>query len=63
MECWVCETSVHWGFFRRRSAIFCEGDQQFCDSDQESEHSDAGVGTVSEVIEMVKRKGEIVSRG
>jgi hypothetical protein len=45
-----------WGFFRRRSAIFCEGDQQFCDSDQESERSDAGFGIVSEVIEMVKEK-------
>ena len=47
-----------WGFFRRRSAIFCEGDQQFCDSDQESERSDAGFGIVSEVIGMVKEKVE-----
>jgi len=46
----------NWGFFRRRSAIFREGDQQFCDSDQESERSDAGFGIVSEVIEMVKEK-------
>ena len=45
-----------WGFFRRRSAILCEGDQQYCDSDQESERSDAGSGIVSEVIEMVKEK-------
>jgi hypothetical protein len=49
---------VEWGFFRRRSAIFCEGDQQFCDSDQESERSDAGFGIVSEVIGMVKEKVE-----
>src|SRR6266478_5826789 len=53
-----------WGFFRRRSAIFCEGDQQFCDSDQESERSDAGFGIVSEVIEMVKeKKSSLLSRG
>jgi hypothetical protein len=50
--------SNDWGFFRRRSAIFCEGDQQFCDSDQESERSDAGFGIVSEVIGMVKEKVE-----
>jgi hypothetical protein len=53
----------NWGFFRRRSVIFCEGDQQFCDSDQESERSDAGFGIVSEVIEMVKGKSLILSRG
>ena len=52
-----------WGFFRRRSVFFCEGDQQFCDSDQESERSDAGVRIVSEVIEMVKEKDSILSRG
>jgi len=53
-----------WGFFRRRSAIFCEGDQQFCDSDQESERSDAGAKIVSKVIEMVKeKKSSILSRG
>ena len=51
-------SAVGWGFFRRRSAIFCEGDQQFCDSDQESERSDAGFGIVSEVIGMVKEKVE-----
>jgi hypothetical protein len=56
-----CSLLVHgfafgWGFFRRRSAVFCEGDQQFCDSDQESERSDAGFGIVSEVIGMVKEK-------
>jgi hypothetical protein len=45
-----------WGFFRRRSVIFCEGDQQFCDSDQGSECSDAGVGIVSEVIGIVKQE-------
>jgi len=53
-----------WGFFRRRSAILCEGDQQYCDSDQESERSDAGSGIVSEVIEMVKeKKSSLLSRG
>jgi len=55
--------NVSWGFFRRRSVFFCEGDQQFCDSDQESERSDAGVRIVSEVIEMVKEKDSILSRG
>src|SRR5208283_4716978 len=50
------DLQISWGFFRRRSAIFREGDQQFCDSDQESERSDAGFGIVSEVIEMVKEK-------
>ena len=58
------EVSIHhsrnfWGFFRRRSVFFCEGDQQFCDSDQESERSDAGGRIVSEVIEMVKEKDSI----
>ncbi len=56
--------ALQWGFFRRRSAIFCEGDQQFCDSDQESERSDAGAKIVSKVIEMVKeKKSSILSRG
>jgi hypothetical protein len=54
----VTVLAEYWGFFRRRSAIFCEGDQQFCDSDQESERSDAGFGIVSEVIGMVKEKVE-----
>jgi len=31
-----------------RSVFFCEGDQQFCDSDQESERSDTGGRIVSE---------------
>jgi hypothetical protein len=39
--------------------FFCEGDQQFCDSAQEPERSDAGVRIVSQVIEMVKEKGLI----
>ena len=61
----IVERSViGWGFFRRRSAILCEGDQQYCDSDQESERSDAGSGIVSEVIEMVKeKKSSLLSRG
>jgi hypothetical protein len=46
---------VNWGFFRRRSGFFREGDHQFCDSDQESERSDAGKVIVAEVIGIVKQ--------
>jgi hypothetical protein len=44
----------NWGFFRRRSGFFREADHQFCDSDQESERSDAGELIVAEVIGIVK---------
>jgi hypothetical protein len=56
----ACDPFLHlpsgcWGFFRRRSGFFREGDQQFCDSDQESERSDAGRVIVAEVIGIVKQ--------
>jgi len=46
-----------WGFFRRRSVIFCEGDQQFCDSDQSRSAATLVLRIVSEVIGIVKEKG------
>jgi hypothetical protein len=49
------EVEAKWGFFRRRSGFFREGDHQFCDSDQESERSDAGKVIVAEVIGIVKQ--------
>jgi hypothetical protein len=49
-------SSAGWEFLRRRSPIFCEGNEQFCDSYQKSEHSNSGIGIVWELIEMVKRK-------
>src|SRR6516225_179067 len=48
---------AHWGFFRRRSVIFCEGDQQFCDSDQSRSAARLVLRIVSEVIGIVKEKG------
>jgi hypothetical protein len=50
----LIELHSFWGFFRRRSGFFREGDQQFCDSDQGSERSDAGEVIVAEVIGIVK---------
>jgi hypothetical protein len=50
----MLKTDPSWGFFRRRSGFFREADHQFCDSDQESERSDAGEVIVAEVIGMVK---------
>jgi hypothetical protein len=53
-EVFVLRHWSNWGFFRRRSGFFREGDQQFCDSDQGSERSDAGEVIVAEVIGIVK---------
>jgi hypothetical protein len=47
-----------WGFFRRRSVIFCEGDQQFCDSDQSRSAATLVLRIVSQVIGIVKEKGK-----